>query len=205
MLNPKANDCVECNKIENLLSKIDCKLSEFGKTLYNNLTLMLNKSFSSEGMIDLLHYKRILTYKYNNINYASEYTIDQIVNKLKLSTSIPIPKLCNVVVNLSEIYSFQYKDLNEEFRDLVHNGTDNLPLYTEEQMLSGVTITYDKIGKVGFIVKNNKENPYLIYDLLGINVTEIFFDYVFSEGISYYISKDYVTFSNVYYRFIKNI
>lgn len=82
MLNPKTNNCVECNKIENLLSKIDCNISEFGKTLHNNLTLMLNKYFPSEGMNDLLHYKRILTYKYNNVDYASDYSIDKIINRI---------------------------------------------------------------------------------------------------------------------------
>ena len=82
MLNPKTNNCVECTDIENVLRNIDCKLSEFSNTLHNNLTLMLNKPFPSEGMMDLLHYKRILTYKYNNTNYAVDYSVKQIFNKI---------------------------------------------------------------------------------------------------------------------------
>lgn len=205
MLNPKTNNCGECTDIENVLRNIDCKLSEFSKTLHNNLTLMLNKPFPSEGMMDLLHYKRILTYKYNNTEYAKDYSLEQIFNKVvKFNCSLPIKPICNTTINMTEIYSFQYKDLEEEFRDIQYNGSEGLDVYTEEQMLQGVTINYTKVGKVGFLIKNNKEYPYLIYDVLNNNITEISFDYIYEDGISYYISKEYVTHSNVYYKFVKH-
>lgn len=205
MLNPKTTDCVECIKVENVLQKTDCKISELSNTLYNNITLMLNKSFPSEEMMDLLHYKRILTYKYNNAAYATDYSLEQIFNKIaKFNCALAIKPICNTTINMTEIYSFQYKDLNEEFRDIQYNGSEGLSVYTEEEMLQGVTINYNKVGKVGFLIKNNKEEPYLIYDVFNTNITEISFDYIYEEGISYYISKEYVTHSNVYYKFVKN-
>lgn len=205
MLNPKTNNCVECVQIETVLRKIDCKIAELSNTLYNNITYMLNKSFPSEGMMDLLHYKRILTYKYNNIEYATEYSLEQILNKItKFNCNLLIQPICNTTINMTKIYSFQYKDLNEEFREIQYNGSEGLDVYTEEEMLQGVTINYNKVGKIGFLIKNNKQNPYLIYDVFNTNITEISFDYIFEEGISYYISKEYVTHSNVYYKFVKN-
>ena len=50
--------------------------------------------FPSVQMIDLLQYKRILTYKACNPNYCKDYTIEQIASRviviIKGLTSLPI-------------------------------------------------------------------------------------------------------------------
>jgi hypothetical protein len=45
---------------------------------------MLNKPFALSVMLDLLNYKRILTYKYWNPDYSEAYSVEQIANKVKL-------------------------------------------------------------------------------------------------------------------------
>ena len=71
-------------------------------------------------------------------------------------------------------------------------------------MLQGVNIDYNKVAKVGFLIKNLEENPYTIYDAFNNNITTDSFNYFFQDNISYYISKEYVSFSTLHFKFIKN-
>lgn len=86
MLNPRLINCVNCANIDSLLKNIDCKIFELTQTLYNNISLMLNKTIPGEDMIDLLNYKRILVYKYNDPTYAENYSLEMIASKVKLLT-----------------------------------------------------------------------------------------------------------------------
>lgn len=84
MLSPRLTNCVECSTIPFLLDEIDCKLKELAINLYNNVIFMLNQPVPSSVMIDLLNYRRILTFKYCNPEYAGCYTVDMIASKIKL-------------------------------------------------------------------------------------------------------------------------
>lgn len=86
MLSPRLTNCVECSSISALLSNIDCKLFELSDELYNNTVFILNRPFSGTVMSDLLNYKRILTYKFCNEDYAKNFTVDQIASKVRLLT-----------------------------------------------------------------------------------------------------------------------
>jgi len=84
MLNPKLTNCVECTTIASLLSNIDCKLTEMAKNQYNNIVFSLNRVIPTEAILDLLNYKRILTYKLCNPDYASCYSVEEIAGKVKI-------------------------------------------------------------------------------------------------------------------------
>lgn len=86
MIDPRLTNCTQCTTIANLLAKIDCKIAEMAKMLYNNIVYMLGYSIKSEAMIDLLNYKRILTYKSYNLAYAPDYTVEMIASKIILLT-----------------------------------------------------------------------------------------------------------------------
>jgi len=83
MLYPKPSDCVGCNTHE-LLSDIDCKLKELGEDLYNNVSFSLNKKVPFEAILDLLNYKRILTYRLCNACYADCFSTQQIASRVKI-------------------------------------------------------------------------------------------------------------------------
>lgn len=99
MLTPRLTNCPECADIPNLLKKIDCKLAEYANDLYNNISFMLNRVVPARAMIQLLAYKRILTYKACNPDYLADFCLDTIVSKVIRLTSgcyikpifIPIP------------------------------------------------------------------------------------------------------------------
>ena len=84
MLSPRLTNCPECASIPALLADIGCKLNELGNNLYNNISFMLNQPVPGGVMLDLINYKRILTYKYCNPNYAAPFTVNMIASRIKL-------------------------------------------------------------------------------------------------------------------------
>jgi hypothetical protein len=84
MLSPRLTNCAECSSISALLADIDCKLFELSKDLYNNVVFILNLPTPGTVMNDLLNYKRILTYKLCNEDYAKRYSVEMIASKVKL-------------------------------------------------------------------------------------------------------------------------
>ena len=84
MLQPSLTNCVECSTIPALLNDIDCKLKELANNLYNNTIYLLNQPVPGTVMLDLINYKRILTYKFCNLDYALPFTVEQIASRVKL-------------------------------------------------------------------------------------------------------------------------
>jgi hypothetical protein len=84
MLTPRLTNCTECANINSLIEEIDCKIADLATVLYNNTIFMLNKSFNSTTMFDLLMYKRILSYKICNPDYAGKYSVNMIASKIKI-------------------------------------------------------------------------------------------------------------------------
>lgn len=84
MLQPSLTNCVECGSIPALLDDINCKLKELAGKLYNNTIYALNLPLNHTVFLDLLNYKRILTYKFCNPDYANPYTVEMIASKVKL-------------------------------------------------------------------------------------------------------------------------
>ncbi len=84
MLSPRLTNCIECASIPVLLKDIDTKLTELAKIQYNNIIFSMNYNLGCSPIGDLLNYKRILTYKYCNPDYAKRYTVKRIASRVKL-------------------------------------------------------------------------------------------------------------------------
>lgn len=84
MLSPRLTECKLCSDVCSLLADIDCKLSELANDLYNNTVFSLNRPTKGVVMSDLLNYKRILTFKACNPDYAKGFTVKMIASKVKL-------------------------------------------------------------------------------------------------------------------------
>lgn len=83
MIQPRLTSITENTQISVLLTDIDVKISEIARGLYNNIILMLGDNIKSDVMLDLLNYKRILTYKLHNEDYAIDFTTVMIASKVK--------------------------------------------------------------------------------------------------------------------------
>ncbi len=84
MLLPRLTDCVNCSTVPVLIADIDCRLAQLANDLYNNTVFILNRPIQREVILDLLNYKRILTFKLCNPDYASHYTVERIASRVKL-------------------------------------------------------------------------------------------------------------------------
>lgn len=84
MLSPRLTNCIECTTISALLADIECKLTEMANNYYNNIVFSLNLPAKGTVMLDLLNYKRILTYKLCNEKYAMPFTVEMIASRVKL-------------------------------------------------------------------------------------------------------------------------
>jgi hypothetical protein len=71
MLYSKLTGCSGSNDISSLLDRINCKLVKLGSDLYANTVYMMNNHIPTADLIDLLIYKRILTFKQVNPDYCS--------------------------------------------------------------------------------------------------------------------------------------
>ena len=76
--------CDQCAGNEQLLADIDCKIKEISIDLYNNVVYALNLPVKYELYTDLINYRRIVTYRQYNEDYALPYTDEQIASKIKL-------------------------------------------------------------------------------------------------------------------------
>jgi len=99
MLNPRLTSCRTCAEIPNLLATIDCKVTTESLKIYQNITLMLNKPVDGCLIDDLIHYKRILTWKYCNPDYAGNYTVQKIASKVRQKTA-GSNKACDSTVSI---------------------------------------------------------------------------------------------------------
>ena len=87
MLTPRLTNCQDCHKIPDLLKSIDCKLAELSNSMYNNIVFMLGEDVPAYTITQLLAYKRILTFKYCNPNYAGSTCVNDIASKVTRLTS----------------------------------------------------------------------------------------------------------------------
>jgi len=87
MLTPRLTNCQDCHKIPDLLKKIDCKLAELGNDMYNNVVFMLGNNIPATTIMQLIAYKRILTFKYCNPHYAGHCSVNDIAGKVIRLTS----------------------------------------------------------------------------------------------------------------------
>jgi hypothetical protein len=66
------------------MADIDCKLTELANDEYNNIVFSLNYYTNGPLIGDLLNYKRILRFKYCNLDYGLPFTVEQIASRVKL-------------------------------------------------------------------------------------------------------------------------
>lgn len=86
MLTSKNTNCDACKDISLILDNIDCAIFDISKNLYNNIAYLLNKKIDAERFQNLLHYKRILTYKLYNPEYVCKFSFECILSEVKKLT-----------------------------------------------------------------------------------------------------------------------
>lgn len=80
MLESKFTNCKKCGDIDDLLKRINCKLTELSYNMYNNVVFMLNKCVPAYELTQLLKYREILTKKKTNLTvYTKTYKVGDLL------------------------------------------------------------------------------------------------------------------------------
>jgi hypothetical protein len=82
MLTPRLTNALYYNSIPVLLQEIDNAIFIIANELYYNTIYSLHRNIDSPTMIDLLNYRRILTYKACNLNYCADFPVDVIASRV---------------------------------------------------------------------------------------------------------------------------
>jgi len=86
MLSIRLTNCRECDLASKLIDSINCQLAKMANNLYYNIAYMLDKPVEASTISALLHYKRILTFKSCNADWASDYSVDDIASRINFLT-----------------------------------------------------------------------------------------------------------------------
>lgn len=71
MLKLSLSECKDCSNLSHLVCQIDDKIAYYTKNMFNNMTLMICADYNEDVLSRLLHYKRILTNRTYNCDYAA--------------------------------------------------------------------------------------------------------------------------------------
>lgn len=84
MISPRLSNCNDCSNINKLIEDINCKIFDISKDSYSNIVYGFGKPIPFTTMYDLLNYRRILEYKAINSDYAIDFSVTQISNKVRI-------------------------------------------------------------------------------------------------------------------------
>lgn len=84
MLTPRMTHCTDCMDALSLINEIDCKLAELSNCAYNKIIYGFKGMCNTDNLARLLHYRRILVFKYFNPDYADPISEMSITSKVKL-------------------------------------------------------------------------------------------------------------------------
>lgn len=79
----RLNNCPGCKDLHSLVEELDCYIAERGLILLNNLKYSLTKRIDKCALSRAIRYRNIIIARSYNPNYASNYAIADIINKVK--------------------------------------------------------------------------------------------------------------------------
>lgn len=108
--------------------------------------------------------------------------------------------------NPAVVYFWQYPDLTTGIENAQYIRQE----FLDEQLQApygtfsgGYIVEYSKIGRIAFAVKNVPENTVKIFDVFNTDITDTVFDKYYNNdlNIQFFISKQYYSHSNIYFKF----
>lgn len=105
------------------------------------------------------------------------------------------------------IYYFQFINTASDISDAPSINVaflENKPNETKLTFTNGYNVEYTEIGRVGFSYITETPENLRVYDFFDVDVTNIVFDTYYDPilNLQTYISKEIITHSNIYYKFI---
>ena len=110
-------------------------------------------------------------------------------------------------VSSAVVYYWQFNNLSEDISfapNINQNFLDLQDFASIQSFNNGYIVSYNKIGRIAFAIKNVSENQFKIYDIFGTEITTSVFDtfYDNTNNTQIYISKEYYSYGNIYFKII---
>ncbi len=107
------------------------------------------------------------------------------------------------------VYYWQYNDFTSDISlapAIDQTFLDAQSVEPIQSFINGFTIPYNEIGRIGFAITNVNEDYYQIIDVFETDITTVVFDTYYNSvtRTQIYISKEYYSHGNIYYKLIKN-
>lgn len=108
------------------------------------------------------------------------------------------------------VYDWQYGDTVSNIaiaQNIDQNYLDDIATKSPiADFNKGKTIAFNKIGRISFALQGAKNNEFRIYDILNQDITEVVFNNYYNDllKLDIYISKEFYSHSNMFFKFIKN-
>ena len=107
------------------------------------------------------------------------------------------------------VYNWQYDDLVSDislaptYDSVFLNLQDVDPI---DVWINGTVINYTSVGRIAFAISNIPEDYYQIIDVFETDITSTIFDTYYDSvnSVQYYISKEYYSHGNIYFKLIRN-
>lgn len=149
ILSPRLTKCKDCTTISFLLEKIDRKIFFYSKKMYNNITFMLDKYVDGQSLSDLLHYRRILTYRLHNENYVCNFCLNDILSRVN-----------ELTIGQTENCMCENNTVNENLFPYIYKATDGEILNTNNL----IGVDYDDPSNIEVLFDNIEGNYiYFVY------------------------------------------
>lgn len=139
---------------------------------------------------------------------TTKYKVDKILACV-CDLCVDINKLDEILIEGNLIYYWQFSDLTTNISiapSINQVYLDSVDVVSLEQALTGNTYGFNNLGRIAFAIPAGSENAYSIFDNFGVNVTAITFDTYYNTNlnIQIYISKEYYSPSNFYFKLVEN-
>lgn len=143
----------------------------------------------------------------------SKYYYDKIVNCL-CETCVTMKELEDIFTTLpSDVVptftAFQFDNIAYGVNEINLLSPTYLSTYGNEypivQVEGGLEYTYLTVARIGFVITGVESGTYEIRDILNNVITNTVFDIVYDNVLKkeIYISKEFVTPSSIYFKFVK--
>lgn len=154
------------------------------------------EQWNALGQLSYTNRRVLIDQQVHSYDYCAEYEDELVVDEGGGGGGVIVPTGINY---------WQLDSLTDDINDVI-------PLITPEYLLTkpvqsmiafadGYKITYILIGRIVFAVNQTQNVSYIIKDILGNDITDIFDNYYFADSkIKLYVSKNIFSFSEITFK-----
>lgn len=197
------NEQLKCLYTEKVLCILTNKMISGDEDTKNLFLQIIGSHYLAFYLVDLVQAFDAEEAEYIKCKYISSKVL-----KCLRKHGIDIDESTELISNDMVVHYWQINDLFDDITDIVavfnNLYLNDKPSVPFEEFEAGKTVTYTSIGRIAFAVKETEVVNFIIYDLLGNDVTDEFDTHYFNtEKTALFVSKIPYSHSSMFFKFKK--